>query len=37
MIRPTARLEYLSSDRERYPLPPQLMSHNDQQSVWQAQ
>jgi uncharacterized protein (DUF1501 family) len=37
LVRPTTKLEYLSSDRERYPLPPQLMSHNDQQSVWQAQ
>jgi uncharacterized protein (DUF1501 family) len=37
LIRPTTRREYRSNDRERYPLPPQLMSHNDQQSVWQAQ
>lgn len=37
LIRPTTRTEYFSPDRERYPLPPQLMSHNDQQSVWQAQ
>ncbi len=37
LIRPTTKAEYTSPDRVRYPLPPQLMSHNDQQSVWQAQ
>lgn len=37
LIRPTTKREFWSPDRERYPLPPQLMSHNDQQSVWQAQ
>lgn len=37
LIRPTTKSEYFSPDRIRYPLPPQLMSHNDQQSVWQAQ
>ncbi len=37
LIRPTTRAEFESPDRRRYPLPPQLMSHNDQQSVWQAQ
>jgi uncharacterized protein (DUF1501 family) len=37
LIRPTTRAEYFSPDRVRHPLPPQLMSHNDQQSVWQAQ
>jgi len=37
LIRPTSRAEYFSADRVRYPLPPQLMSHNDQQSVWQSQ
>lgn len=37
LIRPTTKREYWSNDRDRYPLPPQLMSHNDQQSVWQAQ
>ena len=37
LIRPTTRAEYFSPDRARYPLPPQLMSHNDQQSVWQSQ
>lgn len=36
LIQPTTRAQYFSPDRERYPLPPQLMSHNDQQSVWQA-
>ena len=37
LIRPTTKVEYWSPDRVRYPLPPQLMSHNDQQSVWQSQ
>jgi len=37
LVRPTTKAEYLSPDRTRYPLPPQLMSHNDQQSVWQSQ
>ncbi len=37
LIRPTTRAQYFSPDRASYPLPPQLMSHNDQQSVWQAQ
>jgi len=37
LIRPTTKREFWSPDRERHPLPPQLMSHNDQQSVWQAQ
>ncbi len=37
LIQPTTREQYFSPDRERYPLPPQLMSHNDQQSVWQSQ
>jgi uncharacterized protein (DUF1501 family) len=37
LIRPTTKTEYFHADRVRYPLPPQLMSHNDQQSVWQAQ
>jgi uncharacterized protein (DUF1501 family) len=37
LIRPTTRGDYNSPDRVRFPLPPQLMSHNDQQSVWQAQ
>jgi uncharacterized protein (DUF1501 family) len=37
LIRPTTRADYNSPDRVRHPLPPQLMSHNDQQSVWQAQ
>jgi uncharacterized protein (DUF1501 family) len=37
LIRPTSKAEFFSADRVRYPLPPQLMSHNDQQSVWQSQ
>jgi uncharacterized protein (DUF1501 family) len=37
LIRPTTKAEFFNADRVRYPLPPQLLSHNDQQSVWQAQ
>ncbi len=37
LVRPTTKAEYFDADRARFPLPPQLMSHNDQQSVWQAQ
>ena len=37
LVQPTTRSDYFSPDRVRHPLPPQLMSHNDQQSVWQAQ
>jgi len=37
LIRPTTRAQFFSPDRASHPLPPQLMSHNDQQSVWQAQ
>lgn len=37
LVRPTTREQYNNPDRVRYPLPPQLQSHNDQQSVWQAQ
>jgi len=36
LIKPITRAQYESGDRIRYPLPPQLMSHNDQQSVWQS-
>jgi len=37
LIQPTTRTGYFSPDRTAHPLPPQLMSHNDQQSVWQSQ
>ncbi|HOF52858.1 MAG TPA: DUF1501 domain-containing protein, partial [Rhodoferax sp.] len=30
------RAQYHSSNRTLYPLPPQLYSHNDQQSIWQS-
>jgi uncharacterized protein (DUF1501 family) len=36
LIVPLTLAQYLSNDRVRYPLPPRLFSHNDQQSVWQA-
>ena len=37
LVKPTTLADFYSPDRVLHPLPPQLMSHNDQQSVWQAQ
>jgi uncharacterized protein (DUF1501 family) len=37
LVVPLTLAQYNSSDRIKYPLPPRLFSHNDQQSVWQAQ
>jgi len=36
LIQPTTLAQYLSTNRVANPLPPKLFSHNDQQSVWQA-
>lgn len=36
LVKPLTREHYNSSDRTSYPRPPQLFSHNDQQSVWQS-
>jgi uncharacterized protein (DUF1501 family) len=36
LIQPTSLAQYLSTNRGLNPLPPKLFSHNDQQSVWQA-
>ncbi|MEO8061213.1 MAG: DUF1501 domain-containing protein [Pseudomonadota bacterium] len=36
LIQPTSLAQYLSTNRNLNPLPPKLFSHNDQQSVWQA-
>lgn len=36
LITPLTLAEYNSPDRAKYPLPPKLFSHNDQQSFWQA-
>jgi len=36
LIVPLTRALYNTSDRVKYPLPPKLFSHNDQQSVWQS-
>jgi uncharacterized protein (DUF1501 family) len=36
LIVPLTRTQFNSSDRVKYPLPPKLFSHNDQQSVWQS-
>lgn len=36
LVVPLTRAQYHSSDRTTYPRPPQLFSHNDQQSIWQS-
>ena len=36
LVVPLTRAQYDSPDRQKYPLPPKLFSHNDQQSVWQS-
>jgi len=36
LVKPLTRAQYNSSDRITYPRPPQLFSHNDQQSLWQS-
>lgn len=36
LVKPLTRTQYNSSDRTTYPRPPQLFSHNDQQSIWQS-
>ncbi|MFN3375220.1 MAG: DUF1501 domain-containing protein [Burkholderiaceae bacterium] len=36
LVVPLTRAQYNSADRVRYPLPPKLFSHNDQQSIWQS-
>ncbi len=36
LLTPLTLRDYKSSDRVKFPLPPKLFSHNDQQSVWQA-
>ncbi|MDZ7904822.1 MAG: DUF1501 domain-containing protein [Cypionkella sp.] len=36
LVVPLTRDQYNSNNRTLYPRPPQLFSHNDQQSVWQS-
>jgi uncharacterized protein (DUF1501 family) len=36
LVVPLTLAQYESNDRNLYPLPPRLFSHNDQQSVWQS-
>ncbi|MFM8509393.1 MAG: DUF1501 domain-containing protein, partial [Betaproteobacteria bacterium] len=36
LVLPITREQYRSGNTTRYPLPPKLFSHNDQQSVWQS-
>lgn len=36
LVVPITRAQFDGNDRARYPLPPKLFSHNDQQSVWQS-
>jgi uncharacterized protein (DUF1501 family) len=36
LVVPMNKAQFAGSDRSRYPLPPKLFSHNDQQSIWQS-
>jgi uncharacterized protein (DUF1501 family) len=36
LVVPMNRDQYFATDRNTYPLPPKLFSHNDQQSIWQS-
>ena len=36
LVVPLTRTQYSSPDRNTWPLPPKLFSHNDQQSIWQS-
>jgi hypothetical protein len=36
LVAPLTRDQYNSTDLKTYPRPPQLFSHNDQQSIWQS-
>lgn len=36
LVMPLTRAQYNSSNLSAYPRPPQLFSHNDQQSIWQS-
>lgn len=36
LVAPLTRDQYNSTDLKAYPRPPQLFSHNDQQSIWQS-
>ena len=36
LVVPLTRTEYFSGNTIKYPRPPKLFSHNDQQSVWQS-
>jgi uncharacterized protein (DUF1501 family) len=36
LVVPLTRDQYNSTDHRTYPRPPQLFSHNDQQSIWQS-
>ena len=36
LVVPLTKTQYLSNNTTKYPVPPKLFSHNDQQSVWQS-
>ncbi len=36
LVKPVDKAGYLSANRQAFPLPPKLFSHNDQQSIWQS-
>ncbi|NDC10751.1 MAG: DUF1501 domain-containing protein, partial [Oxalobacteraceae bacterium] len=36
LVQPITRAQFQSGNTSKYPIPPKLFSHNDQQSVWQS-
>ena len=36
LVQPITRVQFQSGNTSKYPVPPKLFSHNDQQSVWQS-
>ncbi len=36
LVKPITKTQYQGTDRNNFPLPPKLFSHNDQQSIWQS-
>jgi uncharacterized protein (DUF1501 family) len=36
LVKPLTKTQYEGTDRNNFPTPPKLFSHNDQQSIWQS-
>jgi uncharacterized protein (DUF1501 family) len=36
LVKPLTKAQYQGTDRNNFPTPPKLFSHNDQQSIWQS-